>query len=254
MGWAAMRGAKTGTRTMAAMAAVLAALVAVGDAAAYKGTLTVQGGISVKRATDTMSECSPGQAWTLNVGAEVNAKASVEVSAYDRFVTAYARKEVKKATHDKRISGYSETNFCAPIAPIDLTEPVCKGFTLPGVKVGMATAGTQRKLYVDVTAGVRTPQEQGAECATPRMQATDANAVLSALQWGGSTLKLPLDLRNHSAVTLGHGKKLIRRLRLVGPCDAVRITHGKAVVAPFNPLEDGDCVVDGTLNVELKRR
>jgi hypothetical protein len=235
-------------------AVLLAGLVAVGDAAAYKATLTVQGGVSVKRATDTMSECSPGQAWTLNVGTEINAKANVTVTAFERMVTAYSPKEVQKATHDTKISGYAETNFCAPIEPIELDEPVCKGFTLPGVNVGMSTAGTKRKLYLDVGAGVRTPQEMGANCATPRMQTADPNVKLSLLQWGGAALKLPLDLRNHSAVTLGHGKKLIRRLRLVGPCDAVRITHGKAVVAPFNPLEDGDCVVDGTLNVELKRR
>ena len=233
--------------------ALLLAAAWPASADAYKATLTVQGGLTAKLSYDKLLECSPGQSWILSAGADMNLKARVEVTGTASFVTAYSPKQVRGATHDKRISSYSETNFCAPFDPIEQIKPKCQGFTVPGTRVALTTKGVKRKLYLALNAGPGTPQEQGGDCATPTMKATDPNALLSALQWGGSALTLPLDLRTRSALTLGHGKKLIRRLRIVGPCDAARITHGKAEVTPLNPLEDGDCIVDGAVNVELKR-
>jgi hypothetical protein len=230
--------------------AVAASVPASADA--YKATLTVQGGLTAKRAYDTLQQCSPGQGWVLSAGVEMRLKARVEVSGSTAFVTAYTAKQVKGSEHTKQITGYSETNFCAPFDPIEQIKPKCQGFAVPGTATGLTTRGA-RKLYLALNAGARTPQEQGGECGTPTMKPTDSNAVLSALQWGGAGLVLPLDLRTRSALTLGHGKKLIRRLRVVGPCDTARITHGKAEVTPLNPLEDGDCIVDGAINVELKR-
>lgn len=231
----------------------LLAVALPAPAVAYQATLTVQGGLTAKVSYDKLLQCSPGQSWVLSTSADMSLKARVEVTGTKTFVSAYSPRQVKGAKHAKGISGYSETNFCAPFDPVEQVKPKCQGFTVPGTRVALTTKGASRKLYLALNAGPGTPQEQGGLCATPTMKATDPNALLSALQWGGQALTLPLDLRTRSALTLGHGKKLIRRLRIVGPCDAARITHGKAEVTPLNPLEDGDCIVDGAINVELKR-
>ncbi|MDO8186027.1 hypothetical protein Q5424_07645 [Conexibacter sp. JD483] len=229
---------------------------AAGRSALYPAQLTVTGGITVKRAHGELLDCSPSQWWTLVNSADFSLRQRVTVSVSGGIGVANARGWIRGASFGSRITGYDERNFCAPYEPIELTRPACSGFALPRSQIGITTSGLagdgRRQLAVRI-GRVEGPTQRGGDCATPDMRGRTPGLVLSALQWPAASITVPLDLRVSSALTLGRAKKLIRVMRLVGTCDAVTATHGRRVSSPFNPLEDGDCYVDGTINVELKR-
>jgi hypothetical protein len=240
---------------LATLVAVPATAGAAGKDVLYPAQLTVNGGITVKRAHGELFDCSPSQWWTLVNSIDVRLRQRTTVAVANGIGVANPRGYVRGASFDSRIAGYDERNFCPPYEPIELRRPECRGFAIARTRIGMTTTGATggpKRLAVRIGRSDG-PREGGAECATPSMRAKTPELVVSTLPWPGASIVVPLDLRVSSALTLGRSKKLIRIMRLVGTCDAVTATHGRRVSSPLNPLEDGDCFVDGTVNFELKR-
>ncbi|WP_026910852.1 hypothetical protein [Patulibacter minatonensis] len=253
-----IRVRRSSTSTLAAVAATAAAVAAtalvpasagaVPKLATYRASVVVQGGMTTKLRHDTLATCAPGQAWLSTNTVDMDVRATVTVRAVGDVVGARARR-AKGIEHAGVISDYQESNACAPAAPVRLTRPSCRTFTLPTMPMGLGSQGRSAQVAFGRTGG---PSQARGACDVPRITTTAGSADLSLLEHPGSGLVLPFDVSRSSFRTLGRGKKLIRRLRVTGECGAARVRTGSAV-SSLGPLDHGDCTVDGTFNVEITR-
>lgn len=248
----------------AAVAVVLAValtgtgLAAAGPAAAalkrpreYRASLVVTGGITTKIRRDTTTQCAPGQEWLYVTRGELEVRRTVTIHAFGSVVGAVPRRGPSGGEHTATISAYRETNRCPPSSPEKLEKPSCDSYPIPSVLAGLSTTDRGRAVLA-ISRGGNGPAHEPGPCLPPSILSPDRFSGFSTLGQPGDGILLPLSSRPSAFYALGRKKKLINRIRVTGTCDRVKVGRG-AVQAPLDPLEDGDCVVDGTFNVEIKR-
>lgn len=239
------------------VAVLTAALATAGPAAAlqrpreYKASLVVTGGITTKIRRDTTAECAPGQEWLYTTRSEVNIRRTIRVHAFGPVVGVTARSGPSGGEHTATISGYRETNRCPPHEPAKLEQPSCDSYPLSTMLTSITT-GPRRTVILALSRAGRGQSHEEGPCAPPSLTSPDPLAQFSTLGQAGDSVVLPLGPKPKAFYTLGKRRKLISRLRVTGTCDRVTVRHG-SVPAPLDPLDDGDCVVDGTFNVEVQR-
>ncbi len=239
-----------------AVAAVTCALVAwpahsEAGSQRYKAMLSVAGSLTITSEYDNLITCSPGRAWTLAETSEVNIRDKVIVErSGPRRLNSTAAITPGGAVSKNSLLAYEESNYCLPDEPVKIEKPKCKSYS------GKGAAG----LYPDprakgpprVSFGIQrlTGLSQIGDCTGPSVtDVTPFGADITALDNIYAGIELPLDLRVSSFRTLGIGKRLIRTIRVGGPCEGAIVYRGSKV----SKAADGDCEVEGAFKVTVKR-
>ena len=217
----------------------------------YKAKLSVTGSLTITSQVDNLKTCLPGQAWTLADTSEVNIHDRVIVERIgSRMLNSTAAITPGGAVNKTALVAYEESNNCLPDEPAKIEKPKCKTY------VGKGAAG----LYPDprpkgpprVSFGIQrlTGPSNIGECTSPDIfDVTPFGADITPLDNIYAGIMLPLDLRISSFRTLGVRKRLIRTVRVGGPCDGAVVYRGSKI----KKAADGDCEVEGVFKVTVKR-
>lgn len=217
----------------------------------YKAMLTVAGSLTITSQYDNLTTCRPGRAWTLADTSEVDISDKVIIERVGpRMLNSTAAITPGGAINKNALVAYEESNNCLPDEPAKIEKPKCKTFT------GKGAAG----LYPDprakgpprVSFGIQrlTGPSKTGDCTSPDVtEVTPFGADITPLDSIYSGIELPLDLRISSFRTLGIGKRLIRTIRVGGPCDEAVVYRGSKI----SKAADGDCEVEGAFKVTVKR-
>jgi hypothetical protein len=222
----------------------------------YDARVVVTGGITITSYQDDTATCSPGRKWTQVNSLELNLRKTLKIVAGNGLFAGIPESGARSARYKGEIRDYAETNRCPPSQKAELEKPECEAFDLGSVSMTLTSdprPGPDRgRLVIGRTRG---PGESGL-CIPPSLSETPRTAEVSVLDRVGTALLLPLDLRVSSFKTLGRGKKLIRRLHIGGDCDRVVVYHGNKIrrAATTRAGRDGECSIDGDVNVEITRR
>ena len=220
----------------------------------YKAMLHVAGGVTLSSVHDDIKNCLPGQYWLMKERSEFDIRGNILVENYkgQTLRTTSAKKPGGiESTHF--LASYEESNYCPDDEPIELDKPKCTSYSTTGnASLGTSLYSPRRK---QVTLGIARGggREQENSCTWGlTSSATPAGSQIESMSSIYSSETIPLNFSISQLRTLGVKKSLIRFIHVGGSCAKPRFYAGKKIDA-INSLDDGDCVVDGTFAVTVKR-
>jgi len=232
---------------IALVALATAASASAAGSGSYPAKLTVAGEVTVTTVHDFTGPCERNQAWTIESKASVNVSGKIDLGWIARggLVQATAAKTPGGAANANKLTNYFETNFCPPEEPIPFEEsdkPQCsshKGTGFAGV------GGSQNKIMVGISR--KGGGEQSASCEGGFVNGPKpTGTVVGTLQSDVDEISLPLGVGVSAFKKLRVGQKLVRRVKLSGPCQ-------QGTVAKASLFREDVCTVKGSFDVTVKR-
>lgn len=221
----------------------------------YKAMVHIAGGITLTSQRDQLSNCQPGQRWTLRESTDMNIRGNILIETYkNQQARTTTAKDPGSLQNRHELVSYEESNYCPPDEPIELEKPNCAAFTLTGL-VGLLPDARQRgPKRVSIGISRKGDKEQDPSCVWGLpSSATPMGARVESMNSIWSSITLPLDIKVGQLHNLGVKKRLIRTIRVGGTCAHPIVYRGKKIPTDTSDMEDGDCVVDGDFAVTIKR-
>lgn len=236
------------TSLLLALAAV-ASLLAVTSAAAagsgvYPARLSVDGSMTITTSHDFTGPCERGQGWTIDAKADVHVSGKVQLEWIgNRIVQGTEAKTPGGASNKNAMTNYFETNLCPPDEPIPFDDkPRCSSHTGTGVADVGGSAG---KVFIGIArtgGGDQDTSCQGGFVVGPKPK----GSTIGTLQSAYDQISLPLGVGVGPFKSLRVGKKLVRKIKVSGPCQL-------GTVAKTSTYRDDVCTVSGEFEVAIRR-
>ncbi len=213
----------------------------------FRAKLHVAGGVTITNRHNTLSECSPGQAWTMTEKADLVINDEVVIQRRGNLVYSTSAREAGAVQQRSRISGYRTTNNCPPNKPAKLVKPKCTNLT----GTGLATLTPDPRFNGKVSIGLyrKGGGRQDLSCYGPGVDSTPKGSAITALQTSFTPISLPLNVSAKAFKNLKNGKRIISVAELGGRCEFGVVSTSRRLT---NAAVD-DCEVDGTFNILIKR-
>jgi hypothetical protein len=221
----------------------------------YKAMIHVAGGVTLISHKDTFKNCLPGQRWMMEESGDVDIRGNILVETYrNKLVRSTSAITPGGAGNKGALAKYEESNYCPPDEPAELTQPECESHTGKGVAGLIADARRKGPKRVSIGLSRRGGGAQDLSCRWGLgSQPTPFGAEISPLDSIFASIVLPLDIKIGQLRTLGVKKKLIRTIRVGGPCSRPVVYRGKKIPTDTTNMDDGDCVTDGDFVITIKR-
>jgi len=220
----------------------------------YKAMIHIAGGVTLSSVHDDIKDCMPGQYWLMKERSEMNVRGNILVETYKgKTLRTTSAKDPGGIENNHSLVGYEESNYCPPDDPIELDKPECASYTMTGTASLSAPLYAPRRNQVAIGVGRKGGGEQRTSCTWGlTSSATPGGSQIESMDTIYSSEVIPLGFSIARLHTLGVKKSLIRFIHVGGTCSKPRFYTGKKIDA-INSLDDGDCVVDGTFAVTVKR-
>lgn len=220
----------------------------------YKAMIHIAGGVTLSSVHDDIKNCLPGQYWLMKERSEMDIRGNILVETYkgSQLRTTAARTP-GGIENNHFLASYEESNYCPDDEPIELDKPDCASFSMTGTASLSTSLYSPRRRQVTIGVGRKGGGEQNLSCTWGLpSSSTPGGSQIESMSNVYASEVIPLNFSISQLRNLGVKKSLIRFIHVGGTCARPKFYTGKKVDA-INSLDDGDCVVDGTFAVTVKR-
>jgi len=220
----------------------------------YKAMIHIAGGVTLSSVHDDIKNCLPGQYWLMKERSEMDIRGNILVETYEGKQLRTTSARTPGGIDSKHfLASYEESNYCPDDEPIELDKPECQSYSATGF-ASLSTslyAPRRKEVTMGISRGGGREQDNSCTWGLPS-KATPGGSQIESMSNVYSSEVIPLNFSISQLRTLGVKKSLIRFIHVGGTCAKPRFYTGKKIDA-INSLDDGDCVVDGTFAVTVKR-